>query len=114
VFVEQRFRRDEESRRAVAALRRAEIREGFLQRMQPAVARQPLHGRYRTAVAFDAQHEARQHGLAIEQHRARAAFPKFAAMFGAAQIQIFTQDLEQCFVGSECDLGRFAVHGQRD
>jgi hypothetical protein len=114
VLVEQRLGGDQESRRAVAALRRSEIGEGVLQRVQASVGGEAFDRRHRAAVAVDAQHEARQHRLAVEEHGARAALAEFAAMLGAAEVQVLTQDLEQRFVRREGDLGGFAVDGQRD
>jgi len=113
-LVEQRLRRDEESRGAVPALRGAEIRERFLQRMEPAVRRQTFDGEHVAAFALGAKHKARQHRLSVQQHRTRAALAELASVLGAAQVQIFTQHLEKRFVGSERDFGRLAVHGQRE
>ena len=100
--------------RAIAALRRAEIGERVLQRMQAAVGRQALHGRDVTAVAVDAEHQTRQHRLSVEQHRARAALAELAAVFRAGQIQVLTQHLEERLVRGERDLGRLAVDGEGD
>jgi len=114
VLVEQCFGGDEKPWRAVAALRRAKVGECVLQRVEPSVADQPFDRRHVAAAAVDAENETRQYRLTVEQHGARAALAELAAMLGAAQIQVFTQDLEQRFVRRERDLGRFAVHGQGD
>ena len=45
--IEQRLRGDQDARRAVAALRGAEVGEALLQRMQPAVRGEPFDGRDR-------------------------------------------------------------------
>ena len=114
LLVEQRLGGDEKPRRAVAALRGAEIGEGFLQRMEPAVGDQPFDGRDVAAGALDAEHQAREHRLPVEQHRAGAALAELAAVLGAAQVQILTQHLEERLVRRERDLGRLAVDGQRE
>ena len=114
MLVEQRFRGDEKSRRAVAALGGAEIGKCLLQRMQPSVRHESLNRRHGRAVAVDAEHQARQHRLAIEEDGARTALAELAPVLRAAQVQVLTQHLEQCFVRSERDVGRFAVHRERD
>ena len=112
VLVEERLGGDQKPRRAIAALRGAEVGEGFLQRMQPAVGDEPFYCRDVAAAAVDAKHQARQHRLAVEQHGARAALTKLAAVLRAAQVQVLTQHLEQGLVGRERDVGRFAVYRQ--
>ncbi len=114
VFVEQRFGRHQKSRRAVAALRGAQIRERVLQGMQPAIRGEALDRRHSPSVAVRAQHEAGQHRLVVEQHRAGTALTELAAVLGAAQVQIFTQDLEQRLVRRERDFGWLAVDEQFD
>jgi hypothetical protein len=114
MFVEQRLRRHEEAWRAVPALRRAEIGERFLKRMQAPVGGEPFDGRHAPPVAFHAQDQARQHRLVVQEHGAGAAFAQLASVLGAAQIQVFTQDLEQRLVRRERDLGSLAVDEQFD
>jgi len=114
MLVEQRLRGHQDARRAIAALRGAEIRERFLQRMQSSIRDEPFHGHHASPVTLDAEHEAREHRLIVEQHGAGAALPELAAMFRAAQVQVFTEHLEERFVRSERDFGRLAVDGQRD
>ena len=87
VLVEQRLRRDQEARRAVAALRGAEVGEGLLQRMQAAVGHQAFDGLDLAAVALDAEDQAREHRLAVEQHGAGAALAELAAVLGAAEVR---------------------------
>ena len=52
-FVEQRFRAENKSRSAVAALQRAELHEGILQRMKLAVSAQSFHGQNFATVGVD-------------------------------------------------------------
>jgi hypothetical protein len=114
MFVQQHLRSHQEPWRAVATLGGAEIGECVLQRMQPAVTDQPFDGCDTAAIAIHAEHQAGQNRLAVEQDSARTAFTQLAAVLGAAQVQVFTQDLEQRFVRGECDFDRFAVDGERD
>ena len=114
VLVEQRLGGDQECR---ACSSRTARRRG---RRRPPAAdaggrRSPaLRPSSRAPVALDAEHQARQHRLAVEQHGARAALAELAAVLGAAEVQILTQHLEQRLVRRERDLGRLAVDGQGD
>src|SRR6185295_6434853 len=65
---------EQEPRGAVAALRRPERREGFLERMQvrPGHA---LDGGDLTVTALHGQGEAGEDGASVHEHRAGAAFP---------------------------------------
>src|SRR2546422_7166576 len=105
---------EEEGWGAVAALGGAQRREGFLHRAQSAALRQPFHRLDAAALAREAEHQARQHGRAVEQHGARAAFAQFAAVLRAGEGEILAQHLEQRLVRSEGDLDRLAVQLQRD
>jgi hypothetical protein len=112
--IEQRFCRHQKSGGAVATLGRTEISEGLLKRMEAAVCHEAFDGQHLAAVTLDTQHQTRQHRLAIEQHRARAALAQLAAVFGAAQVQVFTQHLEQRLVVIECDVARLSVDDERE
>src|SRR3989475_9138618 len=105
---------EEEGRGAVAALGSAQRRERFLQRVQSAALRQPFHRLHAAALAGEAEHQARQHGSAVEQHRARPAFAQFAPVLRAGEGEILPQHLEQRLVRSEGDLDRLAVQLERD
>src|SRR5262249_6438025 len=104
IAIEKRLRGQQERRRAVAALRRAEIGEGVLQWMQLAVLRQSLDGANVAAVALLRQHETREHRLAIQVDGARTTFAELAAVLRAAEAQILAQDFEERLVRRE---GRF-------
>src|SRR3989454_1126498 len=97
---------EEEGWGAVAALGGAQHREGFLQRVEPAALRQPFHRLHAAALAREAEHQARQHGRAVEQHRARSALTQFAPVLRASEGEILPQHLEQRLVRSEGDLDR--------
>ena len=110
--LQERLGRDEQARRAVAALRRPEVGEGLLQRVQAPVITEALDGHDVAGVAFEREEQAGQRRRPIHQHRAGAAFAELAAVLRARQIQILAQDLEQRLVGIERDLPRFTVDAQ--
>src|SRR5256712_10990683 len=114
VVGEERVGGEEEGWGAVAALGGAQHREGFLQRVEPAALRQPFHRLHAAAPPREAEHQARQHGRAVEQHRARSAFAQFAPEFRAGAGEILPQHLEQRPVTSEGDLDRLPGHLHRD
>src|SRR5262245_17949322 len=63
VLRQQRLRGQQEARRVVAALRRAQLGEGLLQLVQLRAGGEPLDGRDAAALALDRQRHAREHGL---------------------------------------------------
>src|SRR5438132_6134905 len=83
VLAQELLRHEQEARRAVAALRGAQLGEGLLQGMQDAIAGQALHRRHVTALAFDGQGQAGQHGPAVHEDGAGPALPELAAVLGA-------------------------------
>src|SRR5262249_35173951 len=109
VLIEEGARRQQEPGRAVAALRRAESREGFLERMQARGPGHPLDGLDRPALALEAQDEAREDRLSVDQHGARAALAELAAVLGARQVHVLAQDLEQRLVRGERGRDTLAV-----
>src|SRR5881396_3867399 len=114
VFGQQGLGGEEERRRAVAALGGAQVGEGFLQRVQPAAQRHPFDGLHRVVRAGETEDQARQHGRAIEQHGARAAFTELASVLGAREPQVFAQYFEQRLVGRKGHLGGLAIDLERD
>ena len=85
--------------RAVAALRRAELGEGVLQRVGQRAVGQAFDGHDgRRRLVLDGQRQAGQDRLAVDQHGAGAALAELAAVLGAGQVEIFAQHLEQRLV----------------
>jgi hypothetical protein len=82
--------------------------------VEAAVPDQTLDRHHGAVAALDAEDQARQDRLTVEEDGARAALAELAAVLGAGEVQIFTQDLEQRLVWRERDLRRLAVDGQRD
>ena len=58
------------------------------------------------------QRQAREHGLAVDQHRARPALAELAAVLGAGEVQVLAEHLEQGLVGGHEKLAVLAVHLQ--
>src|SRR5580765_7540886 len=79
----QRLGGEQDARRAVTALRGAQVGKGGLQRMEPR-ARFPRFGHtfhrfHRAPGALERQHQAGELRLAVDQHRAGAALAELAA-----------------------------------
>ncbi len=69
----------------------------------------PLDGLDGLAGAREADHQAGKNGLAVDQDRAGATLSELAAMFRPGEIQVLTEDLEQCLVWIEGHFDVFAV-----
>src|SRR5436190_13433478 len=73
ILVEQRFGGEQEGGRTVPALRRAELGERVLERMQRPTLCHPLDRLHAMPRAREAEHQAGEHGLPVHEHGARAA-----------------------------------------
>jgi len=100
---------EEDARDAVAALRRPEIREGFLQGVELPSAGQALYRLDVMAGYLDGQHQTGKHRLAIDQHGACSALTQLTAVLGASQAQLLAQDLEQCVMRRSRNHVLFAI-----
>src|SRR5438270_4648536 len=114
VLAEQRFRGEQEGGRTVPALRRAELGEGVLERMQRPAPCHSLDGFHAVPRAREAEHQTGKHGLAVHEHGAGAALAQLAAMLRAGETQVFAQHFEQGLVGRERDLDGLAVQLEGD
>jgi hypothetical protein len=112
VAPQQRVRGQEETRNAVAALGRAELRERVLQGVEGALAGHALDRRDLAALAFDRQREARQDGQAADEDGAGAALAQLAAVFGAHEAEVLAEHLQQRVVDGGQDLAVLPVHPQ--
>ena len=88
-------RRDDEPRRAEAALDGACVDERLLDRMQAPPSRQPFDRRHLVPVGLHGEHEAGAHERAVEQHRARAALTLLAGVLGAGKPELLAQREEE-------------------
>jgi hypothetical protein len=109
VLIEQSLRGNQDCRSAVAALCGSEIRERLLQGMERTVRAQAFHGQDSFVIALNGEEQAGKNGFAFEQNGACAALAEFAAMFCSGVVEIFAENFEESFVGSEGDVGLFAV-----
>src|SRR5438876_8340357 len=114
ILAEQRFRGEQEGGRTVPALRRAELGEGVLERMQRPAPCHSLDGFHAVPRARQAEHQTGKHGLAVHEHGAGAALAQLAAMLRAGETQVLAQYFEQGLVGREGDLDGLAVQLERD
>src|SRR5688572_27683093 len=85
---QQRLGREQERRRAVAALRRAHLGERVLKWMQPSTLAHALDRTHVFPRAGDAEDETRQYRQPVDQHRAGPAFAQLAAMLGAGETEV--------------------------
>src|SRR5581483_8771984 len=113
-FVEQRFRRDDESWCADPALQRGVLEERFLERMQDVVLRDPFDRRDGPSLCFRREHEARRHQATVEQDRAGATVTRRAAFFGARQTERVAQRRQQRLMTVAQEFGRLTVDGRVD
>src|SRR5207248_3189105 len=111
---EQRLRGEEKRRSAIAALRRAKLGEGVLQRVQIAARGHPLDRPHAPSRTGEAEDQAGEHGRAVDEHGAGAALTQLAAVLGAREAQVLAQHLEQRLVRREGHLDGIAVHVERD
>ena len=114
IRVEQRFRRYQNSRGAIAALRCAEVRKGVLQGVEPPIGGEPLDRQDGSSRAFEPKNQAGEHGLAVQNHGAGAAFSELATVFRSGMAEILTQDFQQRFVRGERDVEFFAIQREPD
>src|SRR5688572_24529949 len=106
VLVEERFGGEHHTAQTEAALRGLLVDEGLLNRMQflrcaETLERGDLGARHRAD-----RRDAGPDGLAVRDHRARAALAEAAAELGAAQFEVVAQDEQQ-------RRGWIDVHGPR-
>src|SRR5690349_21479560 len=83
IMFEQFFGREQKAGRAVTALGRAEVGKGLLQRVHLVAFGHAFDGRDLAALGVEPKHQAREHGLAIHEDGADAAFAQLAAVLGA-------------------------------
>ena len=115
ILVQQGFGRKDEAGDAIAALHRAVLDEGLLERVQRLAVAQALDGRNLAALGAQGGGQAGKHRLAVHDHRAGPAFALIAADFGAGQPQAVAEHVYQQLVGLDLDGHRLTVdgHGQR-
>src|SRR5262249_53948292 len=88
VLLQNRLRGEEEPGRAIPALRRAQVREGLLERMETARVRHALDGLDVPSLALEAQVQTGEHRLSVHEHRAGPALAELAPVLGPGQPQV--------------------------
>ena len=111
---EQVGRRDDEARRAEAALHGARLDERLLHAVQPVAVGEALDRRHLVPVGLRGEHEARADERAVEQHRARAALALLARVLRAGEAELLAQREEQRLALPAVGLALVAVDAQRD
>src|SRR5262245_29139899 len=109
--VEERERRHDHPRLAVAALRCVEFLPRHLNRMR-AVGRYALDGQDRLADGRGGRDAAGADGAAVDVHGARTALPDAAAEFRAGQADVVTDDPQQRRLRIGIDVMDPSVDGQ--
>jgi hypothetical protein len=79
--------------------------------MEMAFETEAFDGQDISGVALDAEDQAGEDGLAIEEYSAGAALAEFAAVLRAGVAEIFAKDFEQSLVGGEGNVHLFSVEG---
>src|SRR5438309_10620701 len=82
---EQCLGREQERGGAVAALRRAQLGERVLERVQPAARRHAFDGRDAMSGTGETEQQAGEHGRAVEEDRAGPALAQLTPMLGARE-----------------------------
>ncbi len=97
------------ARDAVAALAGAALVKRALQHRHAGVAVQVVHGLHRGALDLLHRHQATLDQLAVDEHRAGAAFTGTAAFLVAGQLELFAHEVDQPVVVGHTARHRTAV-----
>jgi hypothetical protein len=89
VLFQQGLRGNQNRGRAITALGGAEVCKGVLQGMKVAVEAETFDSEYSFRVALDAENQAGEDCLAVQEHGACAALTEFAAVFRAGVAEVF-------------------------
>src|SRR5262252_4404154 len=114
MLFEQRDRRHHEARRAEAAHQRIAIAERLLHRVKLRAVGQTVDGANLLAHNFNRKRRTRILGLAVDDHRARAADTSIAAALVAGEIGLVADGVQQRHPRFDTKRDAFAVHHQLD
>src|SRR4029453_6584894 len=114
VVREQVGGRDDQARRAEAALHRTGLRERLLHRVQLPAPGKPRDRDAVVAARLRGEDEAPTHEPPLEQHRARAALTLLARVLRARQAEPLAQREEQALALPDLRLALLAVDRQLD
>ena len=108
-------RRQQNPRRAKAALQSVLVAKDLLQRVERVTgSRQPFNRHHAPALRLYGQHEAAPDGKAVEQHGAGAADAVLAAEMSAREVEVVAEEVGERGPGLGRALHRRAIHGQTD
>jgi hypothetical protein len=111
-FMEQRRRRHNLARGAVAALERIVLDESLLDRMQSAVLLEPFDRGDLVPFMHDRKRETRVDSAAIDVDGTGAALAVIAALFRAKQLEMFSQRVEKRRARVKIEGDGLAIHAQ--
>ncbi|HEV8382905.1 MAG TPA: hypothetical protein VGQ29_15065 [Gemmatimonadales bacterium] len=89
------MRREQHSRRADPALRRAVLNESLLEGRQPSAIGQSLDRGNLAALDLAYGYQATVHDLAVDEHRTGAAFPLAAPFLRTGEVEVLAQYVKQ-------------------
>src|SRR6266849_7165551 len=92
VTIEQCQGGEQHGRRAVAALRGAQLGKGYLQRMRFTPVRHAFHRGDLATLEVERHRQAGEERTAIDEDAAGGALAQLAAVLGAGESQVFAQD----------------------
>src|SRR5262249_45916365 len=104
----------QEARGAEAALQAVVLDERLLQGMQLVAVGEAFHRTDRPPLRLHGEHQARAHGLAVEQHCAGAADAVLAADMGSSLPAVVADRVDQRAARIDTDLVAPAVDGERE
>src|SRR3984893_6446992 len=112
VAIEQRPGGEQHRRRAVPALRGAQLGKSDLEGMRLTAARHAFNSGELATLELERHRQAGEERPAIDEDGTGAALAQLAAVLGAGESQVFAQDFEQRFVGRHDDRHVLAVDAQ--
>src|SRR5437667_35776 len=112
IHAQQVERGQQHPRGAEAALQPVMLPERLLERVQPSVAHQSLHGRDVGAVRLHGEHQAGARGLAVDEHGAGAADAVLATDVGAGEAEVLAQEVHEQLARLAAALAGRAVDGE--
>src|SRR5580693_2082396 len=114
IDLQQRFGRHDHAVEAIAALRGLRVNESLLHGIGMFARAKTFEGYDVAPGATIDRNDARARGLAVDQHRAGAAFAQAAAELRPVQFEIVAQHMEKRGIGSRSDIADPAIDVKAD
>jgi len=112
IVLQEVYRGHDHARSADAALCAPTFSESLLNGMQAGTSRDSLYGTYRSPRGMQSRYQAAINQEAIHDHRTRSALAFAASFFGARQLQVVSQHIEQTLYGQRFDNSGLAIDGE--